>query len=97
MRGTLSPSASEQIFVYMLRCSDNSYYVGLTRAGLGKRVSEHVSGVFKGYTYWRRPIELVWSQEFQRLTDAIRCERRIEGLAKGKEGGDHSLRLRRFG
>jgi putative endonuclease len=39
----------------------------LTRSGLDKRVGEHASGKFKGYTFWRRPVELVWSQEFQRL------------------------------
>jgi len=74
-----------QIFVYMLRCSDGSYYVGLTRAGLDKRVGEHASGAFTGYTYWRRPVELVWSQEFQRLTDAIRWERQLKGWRREKK------------
>jgi predicted GIY-YIG superfamily endonuclease len=85
MRETFAPSASEQIFVYMLRCSDDSYYVGLTRAGLDKRIAEHGSGMFRGYTYWRRPVELVWSQEFQRLTDAIRCEQQLKGWRREKE------------
>ena len=50
-----------QIFVYMLRCRDKSYYVGLTRAGLDQRIGEHQEGRFKGYTHNRRPVELVWS------------------------------------
>jgi putative endonuclease len=94
MRGILSPSASEQIFVYLLRCSDGSYYVGLTRAGLDKRIGEHVSGKFRGYTFWRKPVELVWSQEFQRLSDAIQCEQQMKGWRREKKEalirGDYS-------
>jgi len=74
-----------QIYVYMLRCSDGSYYVGLTRDGLDKRVSEHQSGRYPGYTHARRPVKLVWSQDFLRLTDAIACERRIKGWRREKK------------
>ena len=73
------------IWVYMLRCSDGSYYVGLTREGLDKRISEHHDGRFLGYTHGRRPVELVWSQNFQWLTDAIACERRIKGWRRDKK------------
>jgi putative endonuclease len=85
MRAFLMPSAPMQIFVYMLRCSDDQYYVGLTRTGLDERMAEHASGVLKGYTYWRRPVELVWAQEFQRLTDAIRCEQQLKGWRREKK------------
>ncbi len=74
-----------KIFVYMLRCRDNSYYVGLTRAGLDKRLAEHQSGTFPGYTSSRRPVTLVWSAEFQWLKDAIACERRIKGWRREKK------------
>lgn len=74
-----------QIFVYMLRCRDKSYYVGLTRAGLDQRIGEHQEGRFKGYTHNRRPVELVWSQEFQWLKDAIECERRLKGWRREKK------------
>ena len=72
------------IFVYILRCSDGSYYVGLTKAGLDKRISEHVSGAFEGYTSKRRPVTLVWSEHFLSLIDAIACERRIKGWRRAK-------------
>ena len=36
-------------WVYMLRCSDQSYYIGHTD-DLEKRVSEHESGELGGYT-----------------------------------------------
>jgi predicted GIY-YIG superfamily endonuclease len=69
----------------MLRCSDGSYYVGLTRIGLDKRISEHRSGQFTGYTHSRRPVELVWSEDFLQLTDAAACERRIKGWRREKK------------
>ena len=74
-----------QIYVYMLRCSDDSYYVGLTREGLDKRLAEHRDGRYQGYTHTRRPVALVWSQDFQWLTDAIACERRIKGWRREKK------------
>ena len=74
-----------KIFVYMLRCRDGSYYVGLTRDGLDKRLAEHRSGRFTGYTYSRRPVRLVWSADFQWLKDAIACERRIKGWRREKK------------
>ena len=75
-----------QIYVYMLRCADGSYYVGITRAGLDKRIGEHTFGRFRTcYTYRRRPVRLVWSQEFQSLRDAIACERQIKGWRRAKK------------
>ena len=75
-----------QIFVYMLRCADGSYYVGLTRAGLDKRIGEHAFGRYRNcYTFQRRPVVLVWSQEFQRLVDAIACDRQIKGWRRAKK------------
>lgn len=74
-----------KIFVYMLRCADGSYYVGLTRDGLDNRLAEHQSGRFAGYTYRRRPVELVWSADFQWLKDAIACERRVKGWRREKK------------
>ena len=74
-----------QIFVYMLRCGDGSYYVGLTKAGLDKRIGEHVSGTYRGYTFSRRPVTVVWFAEFQSLRDAIGWERRLKGWRRAKK------------
>ncbi|MBS0470773.1 MAG: GIY-YIG nuclease family protein [Proteobacteria bacterium] len=73
------------IYVYILRCADDSYYVGLTRAGLDKRMAEHHDGTFKGYTSRRRPVTLVWSADFLSLRDAIDCERRLKGWRREKK------------
>jgi putative endonuclease len=73
-------------FVYMLRCADNSYYVGnATGDDLGPRVAQHQSGTYPGYTYTRRPVHLVWSEYFDRITDAIVVERKIKGWSRAKK------------
>ena len=74
-----------KIFVYMLRCSDQSYYVGLTRDGLDSRIADHQSGRYPGYTHSRRPVALVWSTDFIWLKDAMACERRIKGWRRAKK------------
>ena len=72
-------------YVYLLRCADRSYYVGSTRGTLEQRVGEHNAGTFGGHTATRRPVELVWSQDFDRITDAIAAERRLKGWSRAKK------------
>jgi putative endonuclease len=74
------------VFVYMLRCSDDSFYVGsATGDDLSKRIAEHESGAYAGYTSTRRPVSLIWSEHFDRATDAIAMERRIKGWSRAKK------------
>jgi putative endonuclease len=72
-------------FVYMARCRDGSYYVGSTRATLEHRIAEHNAGIYPGFTTIRRPVQLVWHQEFQRITDAIEAERQLKGWSRAKK------------
>lgn len=72
-------------FVYILRCSDGGYYVGTTRGTLEKRVAEHNAGTFGGYTSGRRPVQLVYSQHFPNITDAISAERQLKGWRREKK------------
>ncbi len=65
-------------FVYMLRCADKSFYVGsATGDDLTKRMAEHQQGTYSGYTQSWRPVTLVWSEYFDRITDAVSAERKI--------------------
>ncbi|TPQ32945.1 hypothetical protein C2U70_20490 [Bradyrhizobium guangdongense] len=74
------------IFVYMLRCADNSYYVGsATGDDLSPRIEQHNAGHFQGYTSTRRPVVLVWSEHFDRITDGIAAERQIKGWSRAKK------------
>jgi putative endonuclease len=73
-------------FVYMLCCADNSYYVGVaTGDDLSKRITEHQSGAYPGYTWSRRPVALVWSEYFDRITDANAVERKLKGWSRAKK------------
>jgi putative endonuclease len=73
-------------YVYMLRCSDNSYYVGCaTGDDLALRVEQHNAGAHKGYTFSRRPVVLVWSEHFERITDAIAAERQLKCWSRAKK------------
>ncbi|MBE0533793.1 MAG: GIY-YIG nuclease family protein [Rhodospirillales bacterium] len=72
-------------FLYILRCSDGSYYVGTTRDSLEKRMFEHNAGTFGGYTAKRRPVALAFQQEFASIMDAIAMERRVKGWSRAKK------------
>jgi len=71
-------------WTYMLRCADDSFYVGHTD-DLDRRISQHQSGYFTGYTFKRRPIELVWSEDFQTRLDALSAEKQIKGWRREKK------------
>jgi len=72
-------------YVYMLRCADGRFYVGSTRAALERRIAEQQSGHYGGFTALRRPVELVWSQYFDRIDDAIAVERQLKGWSRAKK------------
>ena len=72
-------------WVYILRCSDNSYYTGQTD-NLERRVAEHLTGAIPTcYTYKRRPVKLVFSQDFATREEAITSERQIKGWSRKKK------------
>ena len=71
------------MFVYILECSDGSYYVGSTRT-LDERIRQHQSGEGAAYTRRRRPVRLVYVQEFQRIDEAFAMEKRVQGWSRAK-------------
>jgi putative endonuclease len=74
------------VYVYMLRCADRSYYIGsATGDDLGPRIDQHNAGSHKGYTFTRRPVVLVWSEHFERITDGIAVERQLKGWSRAKK------------
>jgi putative endonuclease len=72
-------------YVYIVRCADGRYYVGSTRASLEKRVAEHNAGTYDGFTKSTRPVALVYSESFDRITDAIAAERQLKGWSRAKK------------
>jgi putative endonuclease len=72
-------------YLCILRCTGGSYYVGRTRGSLEMRIAEHDAGTFDGYTARRRPVTLVFHQQFERIEDAIAAERQVKGWREKKE------------
>jgi len=71
-------------WTYMLHCADSTFYVGHTDE-LEKRIGEHEHGLIPGYTSTRRPVKLVWSQEFGTREEAREAERQLKGWGRAKK------------
>lgn len=68
-------------FVYLVECADGTLYCGYTK-DLIRRVSEHNDSK-KGskYTRAKRPVELVYSEEYATLSEALKREYQIKQLS----------------
>jgi len=71
-------------YTYMLRCADNSYYVGHTD-DLERRIAQHHAGELPGYTHHRRPVMLIWSQDFSSREEALSAEQQVKGWGRAKK------------
>jgi putative endonuclease len=71
-------------WVYILRCSDGSYYTGHTD-NLEKRLAEHESGACDNYTSTRLPVTLSFSQALPSRIEALASERQIKGWSRKKK------------
>jgi putative endonuclease len=71
--------------MYILLCSDGSYYTGTARLGLETRVAEHNAGTYDGFTRTRRPVTLVFSEWFDQVADALAAERQVKGWSRAKK------------
>ncbi|MFO1344380.1 MAG: GIY-YIG nuclease family protein [Burkholderiales bacterium] len=70
---------------YIVECSDGALYTGHTDE-LERRVAQHQQGYFINcYTYKRRPVNLIWSQEFESRIAALDAERTIKGWTRAKK------------
>jgi putative endonuclease len=69
--------------VYVLRCSDGSYYVGST-VNLEARLRQHELGEAAEYTKRRRPVSLVYAHEFATAAEAFAMEKKIQGWSRAK-------------
>jgi predicted GIY-YIG superfamily endonuclease len=74
-------------FVYLLQCADRSYYVGsATGNDLWRRIAEHETGAYRGYTCARRPVRLVWSEHFESDHGRYCNRKKDQSLEPGEEG-----------
>lgn len=71
-------------FMYILECSDGSYYTGSTK-DLVKRMEEHQSGNGANHTKKRLPVKLVYYEEFDRIDTAFEREKQVQGWSRVKK------------
>ena len=80
-------------YVYILRCSDDSYYVGHTR-DVTLRVARHNNGKGASWTARRLPVTLVYQESAATEEAAIKRERQLKGWSRKKKEalieGDHA-------
>jgi len=84
-------------WVYILRCGDNTLYVGHT-TDRDSRLDWHQRGLASNHTSLRLPVELVYSEEFFSLREARKRERQLKRWSALKKaalirGDQHSLHL----
>jgi predicted GIY-YIG superfamily endonuclease len=70
--------------VYILKCSDNSYYVGHTK-NLEYRLKLHSSGRGAKHTATRRPVVLKYQESTSSKQEAIKREKQIKGWSRLKK------------
>ncbi|MBK9479828.1 MAG: GIY-YIG nuclease family protein [Bacteroidetes bacterium] len=72
-------------FTYILECSDKSYYTGITN-DIDRRLAEHNEGENPiAYTFSRRPVKLVYVEQFLQPDQAIEFEKQIKGWSRKKK------------
>ena len=74
----------ERNYVYLLRCADDSLYCGWT-TDLEGRIAAHNNGTGAKYTKSRRPVELVYFEEYENRREALSREWHIKRLSRAEK------------
>ncbi|MBL4715197.1 MAG: GIY-YIG nuclease family protein [Bacteroidia bacterium] len=76
---------NDKYTVYILKCSDDSYYTGITN-DIDRRMFEHETGASRSsYTYSKRPLKLLFQEHFHDPNQAIKFEKQIKGWNRKKK------------
>ena len=71
-------------YMYILECSDGTYYTGST-IDLEQRIIQHQNGDGSNHTKKRLPVKLVYYEEYQRIDEAFYREKQIQGWSRKKK------------
>ncbi len=71
-------------FLYLLRCSDGSFYTGVT-TDLNRRLQEHNAGTGGAYTRSKRPVKLVFGENHSTRSSALKREAEIKGWPRSRK------------
>jgi len=72
---------SLRAYVYIVRCCDDSLYIGTAR-DIAKRMALHDSGKGAKYTRSRGPVRLLWSEGPMTVSRALRREYQLKQLTR---------------
>ena len=70
-----------KFYTYVARCNDGSLYTGYT-VDLAEREAKHNEGKGARYTRVRLPVKIIYSEEFDTKSEAMRRECQIKRLSK---------------
>lgn len=71
-------------YFYVLECSDGSYYAGYT-VNLERRIHNHNTGKGAKYTRGRTPVKLLYSEEFESKSEALKMEIKFKKFSKKRK------------
>lgn len=71
-------------YMYILECSDGSYYTGST-IDLERRLEQHQNGEGANYTAKRLPVKLIYYEEYDRIDQAFYREKQVQGWSRRKK------------
>jgi len=71
-------------YLYILECSDGTYYTGST-IDIERRLQEHQAGEGSIYTKRRRPVKLIYLEEFDGIDEAFYREKQVQGWSRKKK------------
>ncbi|MFO7944463.1 MAG: GIY-YIG nuclease family protein [Anaerolineales bacterium] len=76
----MSEENNAQCYCYIVKCADETFYTGWT-TDVHRRVGEHNAGRGAFYTKWRRPVELIYVEEYPDRSAAMSREYEIKQLS----------------
>ena len=71
-------------YVYILQCSDSSYYIGYT-TNLEQRLKEHNEGAGGHNTRTKRPVKLLYRETFENKHEALKREIQLKQWSRAKK------------
>jgi len=75
---------NKMAYMYILKCSDSSYYTGSTK-DMEKRLWQHENGEGANHTKVRLPVTLVYVEQYDRVEEAFAREKQIQGWSRKKK------------
>ena len=76
-----SKNRSSRWFLYILKCSDNSFYTGITN-DLQRRLGKHNDGHASRYTRSRLPVDLIYHEQCRNKSIALKKEYAVKSLSR---------------